>query len=353
MNTNVSTSNRLAYIDNCRALAICFVVFFHNSHLLDFSRDPLMPILQVFTATFIMPIFVIIAGYCGHKSLLKIATFKDLINYNIKNVKRLYVPNVSVAFVMSLLQFEHFSSIISVLGGFWFLTMLFIELLVFSVILYILSLIPALNKNNLIKYLAPPIMFLTVIWVEPFHIGEMIPFFLLGFLLKEANIIETKFSRPSVYILLTLVSIFLFVWLYATGLLENMLGTFYTHTFPFFISQGNIHYWLLRVLLSSSICLAIIALFYRYSKKYTLFSSLGKMTLSIYMFSTIPLFFFQKEAIAVWYKQTAVYDFICSSSFTLYFANSLSFVLTIVFCVLLTKLLSCWKITRIIFLGEK
>lgn len=352
MNAN-GVKQRLPYLDDVRAFTICFVVFFHNSQLLDFSGDAVMQMLQQFTASFIMPMFVLLSGYCGHKSITIIANVKDLFKYNFKNFKRLYVPSVSVAFVLSLLQFEHFSTLSSVIGGFWFLTMLFAEMALISLIWYVLYLFPIFRKNNLVKCLTPIVMFLTVIWIRPLHIGEMMPFFLLGLILKEFNIIESRFARPIVFISMSVFAICLFAVLYRTGMLGNELGTFYKFTFPYFLSQGTVYYWLLRVLLSSSICMAIIALFYRYSKKYTWFSSLGKMTLSIYMFSTIPLFFFQKEAIAAWYKQTAVYDFICSSSFTLYIANTLSFVLTIAFCVLLTRLLSRWKITRIIFLGEK
>lgn len=115
-----------------------------------------MPMLQAFTASFIMPMFVIIAGYCGHKSLSKISTLKDLFDYNFKNFKRLYVPSVSVATVMWLLKFEHFSSLGSIMGGFWFLTMLFVVMALTSVVWYSLSLVPSLKGNKLIEKIAPP-----------------------------------------------------------------------------------------------------------------------------------------------------------------------------------------------------
>lgn len=345
--------NRLPYIDNCRALTICFVIFFHNSHLLDFSEDALMPMLQTFTATFIMPMFVIIAGYCGHKSLSKISTLKGLYEYNFKNFKRLYVPSVSVATVMWFLRFEHFFSLKSVIGGFWFLTMLFVVMALASVIWYAVSLVPLVRGKDLIIKIALPILLITAIWIKPLHIGEMMPFFLLGLFLREYDVIESSFGRQSVYVSMTFFSVALFALLYDTGLLSDKLGTFYTNTFPYFLKQGTIYYWLLRFLLSCSICLTIIALFYRFSKRYNWFSSIGAMTLSLYMFSTIPLFFFHKGLIANWYKQTDLYGLICSSSLTLYFTNILSFILTIAFGILLTKILSRWKVTRILFLGEK
>lgn len=352
MNEN-GIKQRLPYIDDVRALTICFVIFFHNSQLLDFSRDAAMPMLHQFTASFIMPMFVLLAGYCGHKSITKISSVKDLFECNFKNFKRLYVPSVTVATVMSLLQFEHFSSLKSVLGGFWFLTMLFAEMVLVSLIWYALYLVPLLRNNNLVICFTVIIMFLTVIWIGPLHIGEMMPFFLFGLILKEYNIIESQFAKPTVYFSLSFFAICLFAFLYGNDLLGDKLGTFYKFTFPYFLANGTVYYWFLRVLLSSSICMAIIALFYRFSKKYTWFSSLGKMTLSIYMLSTIPLFFFQSERMSVWYQSTEVYDFICSSSLTLYLANTISFILTISLCVLLTRILQRWKITRILFLGEK
>lgn len=312
-----------------------------------------MPMLQAFTATFIMPMFVIIAGYCGHKSLSNISTLKGLYDYNLKNFKRLYVPGVSVATVMWLLRFEHFSSLKTVIGGFWFLTMLFVVMALSSLIWYAMSLVPLVREKGLIIKVAAPILLITVIWIKPLHIGEMMPFFLLGLFLKEYNIIESRLSRPAVYILMTAFTVVLFALLYGTGLLSDKLGTFYTNTFPYFLRQGTIFYWFLRFVLSCSVCMTIIALLYRFSKKYNWFSSLGAMTLSLYMFSTIPLFFFQKECIASWYKQTVIYDYICSSSITLYLTNTLSFIITLAFCVFLTKRLSRWKITRIVFLGEK
>lgn len=352
MQTN-GIRRRLPYIDDVRAFTICFVVFFHNSQLLDFSKDAAMPMLQQFTASFIMPMFVLIAGYCGHRSLIKILTLKDLFDYNFKNIKRLYVPSFTVATVMCLLQFEHFSTVKSVIGGFWFLTMLFVVMALASVIWYAMSLVPLVKKKELIIKIAPPILLITAIWIKPLHIGEMMPFFLLGLFLKEYNIIETKFGRPFVYIPMTLFTVALFALLFGSGLLSNKLGTFYTNTFPYFLKQGTIYYWFLRFVLSCSVCMTIIALFHRFSNNYNWFSYLGTMTLSIYMFSTIPLFLFQSERMSAWYQSTEVYDFICSSSLTLYFANTISFIITISFCVLLTRILQRWKITRILFLGEK
>lgn len=343
-----SSTGRLPWIDNCKALTICFVIFFHESQFWNWGYHFLMPILHLFTASFIMPMFVMISGYCGLNSLKKNTSIEYLKSYNIKNFKRIYLPSLCVSLVLCLLRFEQFSTIKGLLGGNWFLTMLFAVLFASSFIWFLSYKITA--NHTLAVFV--PLTFALLIFVDPVHIGEMIPFFLIGLIIKQTDTVNKYFSRGWVVLSIVLFTFILFSILIQTGLLKNTLGTFYRYNFLYFLKNGTLYFWLLRVLLSTSICLSIMALYYKFSRTYSKFSWMGSQTLSLYLFSSIPMYVWYGRKSTPMLLSNNLYDFICSHVATLYLANTIVFVLTVGLCLLLTYILGKWKYTRLLFLGK-
>lgn len=307
-----------------------------------------MPILHLFTASFIMPMFVMISGYCGLNSLKKNTSVMDVKTYNIKNFKRIYLPSLSVSIVLCLLRFEQFSTVKGLLGGNWFLTMLFAVMLASSVVWFISNKISA--NHTLAVFI--PLAFALLIFVDPVHIGEMAPYFLIGLIIRQTDAVNKYFNKRWVVSAIVIFTTILFTLLIWTGLLKNTLGTFYRYNFLYFLQNGTIYYWLLRLLLSTSICLSIMALFYKFSRNYSKFSWLGSQTLSLYLFSSVPMYIWYSRESTPMLLSEKLYDFICSHVATLYLANTIVFALTIAVCLLLTYVLGKWKYTRLLFLGK-
>ena len=341
-------NGRLSWIDNCKALAICCVIFFHESQFWNWGGDVVMPLLHRIVASFIMPIFVMISGYCGLNSLKKNSCIKEVWVYNFKNFKRIYLPSLSLSILLCMLKFEQFSTIKGVVGGSWFLTMLFTIMFVSSFLwLFSSKIVP----NN-IYMLFIPLTLITLLMVNVVHIGEMIPYYLIGIVIKETDAVNKFLNNKKNLIIIVLVTITMFSILDGTGLLNNKLGTFYKYDFCYFLLNGCLHYWLLRLLLSTLICFSIIALFYSFSGSYTKFSWIGSKTLSLYLFSCIPMYIWYNRDASPMLLNERLYNFICDHELTLYIANTLTFLLTIVFCLLLSNILEKWKYTRLLFLGK-
>ena len=295
-----------------------------------------------------MPMFVMMSGYCGLNSLKKNITFENVKRYNLKNFKRIYLPSLCVSIVLFFLRFEQFSTIKGLLGGNWFLTMLFTVMFASSIIWFISNKIFA--KHTLAVFI--PLTFILLIFVDPVHIGEMIPYFLIGLIIKQTDVVNKYLSKGWIVLMIVLFTFILFTLLIWSGLLKNTLGTFYRYNFLYFLQNGTIYYWFLRLLLSTSICISVMALFYKFSKTYTGFSWIGSQTLSLYLFSSIPMYVWYNRETTPMLLNEDLYNFICSHVATLYLANTIVFALTVALCLLLTYILRKWKYTRLLFLGK-
>ena len=351
-NSELSRQNkesRLPWIDNCKALAICCVIFFHESQFWNWGGDVVMPVLHRFVASFIMPLFVMVSGYCGFKSLSKNTNIKNLWNYNLKNFKRIYLPSLSLSVILWMLHFEQFSTIKGILGANWFLAMLFALTLLASFIWIICSYV--VSQSTL--YLFLPLAFAVLIFIDPVHIGEMIPFYLVGMVLKYIDFVNRVLCKKWLVFLIVLFTTILFSVVEGNGLLKNTLGTFYRFNFLYFLKEGTLYFWLLRVFLSTSICISIIALFYNFSKTYNFFSWIGSQTLTLYLFSIIPMYVWESRQSSPMLLSNNLYNYICSHEITLYLANTFVFVLTVGCCLLLTYVLNKSRITRFLFLGRE
>lgn len=338
-------NNRITWIDNTRAWAICCVIFFHNFQFWGVESLPIILYVQLFN----MPLFVIISGYCALESIKRNMSLKDLVLYNTKNFRRIYLPALSMGLGIFIIEklLGHTPSIHILFNSYWFLTMLFVIMLISSC-LWLLS--RRIIQNN-VMVLFIPLVFFSLIFIEPARIGEMIPFFLIGLLLKETNAIDRLLNKKWFVIVIIVATIVLLAVIEAIGILRTSIRSFYNYNFMHFLLNGTLYYWALRTFLSVLMCLSIISIIYRLSNSYTAFSWLGTQSLSLYVFSCIPLFIYNARNSTPMFLNNEIYSKICDNGILMYMANTITFLLTVFLCLFLSFILGKWKWTRLLFLG--
>lgn len=304
----------------------------------------------LFVQLFNMPLFTIISGYCGLGSLKRITNLKDLVKYNFRNFKRIYLPALSMGSLIFTIEYilGYKPSIHIIVNEYWFLTMLFVIMIVLS-FLWLLS--SSMIQSN-VMLLFIPLAFIILIFIEPARIGEMIPFFLVGLLLKQTDVVNRLLSRKWIALTVVFITVVLLSILEVTGLIRNTLSSFYNYNFNHFLHSGTLHFWVLRTFLSVLMCLSFISVIYHLSKSYTLFSWIGSQSLSLYLFSCIPLIIWEKRDSSPMIISNNLYNIISSNEILMYISNTITFAITMIFCLFLALYLGKWKYTRFLFLGK-
>lgn len=187
--------SRNNYADCLKALTIFCVVWGHTvSVLIGECFEPLTNYLNLYFCTFHMPMFMLISGYFAFFSEKKY-TLKKFCQHKCKTILLpLVLWGTALFFVSTLVRFISkqeisFPQLLNnyidcIINGFWYLTALFISsILLITINTYI--------KNNIVRFA----VYLTVILLShlisvPAYTAFMFPFYCLGYLINQYNILE-------------------------------------------------------------------------------------------------------------------------------------------------------------------
>lgn len=310
--------SRIAWIDNCRMFAMLLVVI---THIKSAIGTPYTQGLSYWVVSFNMPLFVILSSYIGYKSLCNISDLSSFQRYISKIANRIALPTIVVTCLINIVYIITNNSIlllspaktliilplaiayyfylkwskgmyIALRGGvilplllivicakfssYWFIQMLLWECLCFAIIFLV---------NN--KYHNPSIIFALIFCVvtllycyKDSFVLEFFPYFAIGLILKHLNVLETI---GNVFFPNVLLCVICFVCSFTTLFFYEDFY-FYRHTIYDLIHDNRVWIWYLRIFNGTLWSLLFMSLFKRYSRRYSILSYCGTLTLSIYLF---------------------------------------------------------------------
>ena len=98
---SASHTNRIAWIDNTKMVAMLFVMLGHTWRII---HCPLPEWLNVFILSFNMPLFVILSGYTSYNAISRIISWRDLVKFIEKLTKRMLVPAVVYTYTLRFIE---------------------------------------------------------------------------------------------------------------------------------------------------------------------------------------------------------------------------------------------------------
>ncbi len=291
--------------------AMCLVVIGHITSGLR------MPDRQWFVYLYVgfnMPLFVMLSSYMGYASLARVTSIADLFKYLQKITLRLAFPSLLVYNVVeiatNLLHYGNASThaiiIVCVIlllyvlmnkcnkvayasllllpmaldTNYWFIGMLIREMILFMLIYWLVN---RFQKKFLWWFLSAIALAVAFKFNFGGYTVEFLPYFALGLLLRKYDVINTLLSK-SAYLLCVFFFIAVVLYIY---LFKDLY--FYDNQLGVLKDAGRIWIWPLRLLCGTSWSMLFILLFARYSKRYTLISACGTLTMGIYLFQQ-PIF---------------------------------------------------------------
>lgn len=197
-------NNRIEIYDIIKGLAIFLVVLGHTIQAFDFPNEYFVPIYM-----FHMPLFMIISGYFFYPSIekyslkdyIKRKTIRLLIPSLFWGIFNMLIINGNKLLNNSPINLEYSFNII--ITGMWFL-----------VVLYVLSVIGGIiyKKSSQYEFLIWGIIYIIILLIPPFWIMNeikfLLPFFLIGYMMKIYKVEEYIFSKYKYHIFLTCLLIF-------------------------------------------------------------------------------------------------------------------------------------------------
>ena len=270
-------NKREPYLDNARAIAILAVILSHTMSQIIYMRgDTSGLVAEHIIVMFDMPLFTILAGYCGLPALLRINSIKDLYRYVWKQWKRIMLPAGFLSVLFYCLSGGILESASKVIvkffypGLFWYLIMLFIVFCYVGIGRLLVSKLQ--NKSFWVLcffcLLALPVKFV--------YVGEMMPYFVIGMILKNYKILDKLQFNYSYVIALSSLCIIMIV-LYESN--YSHFINFYKLTFMDFLKSGGVILWIIRILVCSVLSLAIIFFCKVFNSIIPLLTKTGTITL--------------------------------------------------------------------------
>ena len=237
-------NKREPYLDNARAIAILAVILSHTMSQIIYMRgDTSGLVAERIIVMFDMPLFPILAGYCGLPALLRINSIKDLYKYVWKQWKRIMLPAGFLSVLFYCLSGGILESASKVIvkffypGLFWYLIMLFIVFCYVGIGRLLVSKLQ--NKSFWVLcffcLLALPVKFV--------YVGEMMPYFVIGMILKNYKILDKLQFNYSMLIALSSLCIIMIV-LYESN--YSHFINFYKLSFIDYLKSGCTYWWFIR-----------------------------------------------------------------------------------------------------------
>ncbi len=260
--------HRIDYFDNIKGLLIVLVVFGHMLEAFLFS--PILHSGYLMIYCFHMPFFVMISGYFASLDKKKIVT-------------NLIMPYL----IFQSLYFLFFTKVMKETRTFDLMTPHWILWYLFSLILWRIFLV-------LVKEIKPYMIVLSIILalVVGFYptIGYyaslsrtfvFFPFFLIGRYLKQIQFDFDQLKKPSIKILTGLATLGIFLFIAINSKEMNQFWFYGSLGYKAVWTPYNV--WIRFLLLISGFIISLAIGSFMTKKKIPFLSSLGKMTLSIYL----------------------------------------------------------------------
>ena len=303
---------------------------------------------------FNMPLFTILAGYCGYTVLFKLSTFKDIVLYFRKQFLRLILPTWTVGILFAIIGRFDFAKLIqeAAMGfGYWYLAMLFYICCLSAIIKFIINNIIK-NSNANITFIAFCLSLSLFFLVRWLWIGEMIPFFMIGLILRKYYILERVIITPKRAFFITAITAVVYSLCEKTSFLEINMQTFYNRYFYDFISSGTLWVWLLRVVLATFMSISVIALFKLFERGYKFLTTCGEYSLSIYLFSNLFFAVFAFKPIHAIIVSSSFYQLIRSTEIFCWLGALTTFIVISLSSYYITILCKKKRVTRFLFMGK-
>ena len=339
-NKNLNRGQRIAWLDNVKMFAMLCVIFGHvMTIVIKTNVYPSGKIIEHFIVAFNMPLFVIISGYSNLNTFNKIIEWRELIYFVKKSVIRILLPVVTFCVIGLTPNF--------IFSPFWFLNMILYLMVGFAVIHFVVYTIGRQHRLGMAIFL----FLLCFIWVNKVWMGEMCTYYAIGLLCKQYGI----FDRPRrlIFPMLLALGVFMFVIFWLCGVYVYRESSFYACSFTELLSLGRLELWGERQLLAIILSVAIIGLFLNYNSRYTLFSKMGKYTLSFYLFHAMILRLFRNDSIINMFHNTWFYQYFYESERLRWCGAFIIFVMMTLLSWGLICVCKEWKWTRLLFLGQK
>lgn len=309
---------RIVWIDNLRLFAILCVILYHSSQLVE-NKVYFGWIIESFN----MALFFFLSGFTSSKSLSKIEDFTGLKDFIQKRFLRILLP---CAF-MSLLIFQR-------LCAYWFLLTLFYYLVVFACIKLLCA------KCKLSK-LAPYYMFLLLIFINVPKNGndqEFILIFTIG-LICEKNMTLDYLEHLQKYKKISLVICLCLIWLCILPFYKS----FYTNKLYSLVLTGDYYTFLFRQIMALSFVIGCCIIFISKMNVLTNMSKWGRETLGMYIIHVTALKMFEHYHVVYIASNPIIGDLF----------QILFFIMLTMVTLLIVKILSLWKWTNFLVLGNK
>lgn len=355
MKTKINNKTRIAWIDNAKAIAMFAVVLGHTSGQFYTEATELNRIIVSFN----MYLFVMISAFCAYKSISKIKTWSDLLNWYKKISLTIGLPSVAFGMLnrtlMSLskingsLNFGYKTFIFStsilaiLLIAVWWLyrknesncintfaiivlfmnffipgicTLWFFPMLLEVSMIFAFFALLFRNSNNYIRY-SSLILFLPFVFLISTSINSMILEFtfvyITGLLLAKYKMFEKRNLYTSILSIIVVPAVFILLIKY------KVTVNFYGYPLTSLILAGDLYSGILRQGVAILLCCAITMIIRTLSHRYNFISHSGRLTLGIY-----PIHGFILHYISLFgpFTLTAVFTYTIIISLCIYFVSA-------------------------------
>lgn len=316
---------RLSWLDDAKCIGIVCVIL---GHIIGFwNEDSTMgtKFIQGIIVSFNMPLFFVLSGYTFSLDK-KWENSRYTLEYAIKCTKRLLVPAVVTGGILWTFRMAP-----DILNTFWFLNILWRILLVYAVVI---CLVRKLTSKHIIAFVGGQILFIVICILLGNRTSEFCWYFLVGVYAKQLHIMERS----------NIIFVVLAFLLGALILPVIIRHNFYDEGFQYLMTNNLYGIWALRILVGMLFSLGLMSVIKSLSKKYSLFSKIGAMTLGIYIVHSIYVVFIGKQLLGLFIKtgsNLVDWSLIC-------FAVFFVLMLTVLTIILIRKS----KYLKMIFLGE-
>lgn len=323
----INIKPRLSWLDNSKMLAMILVIVYHVGSFAYLGE------VGHAIESFNMPLFMILSGYACYHSLFRVKTIRGWGEYIKKNFMRIMIPCIFVS--AWSLPWTHDK--LFFLHGYWFLQCLFSILLVYAFI----EIVCAVLKIKNIFWLSTVVFNVIMLFVTRNNLSEMASYFTIGLILRRYDVINMFFKLPkSARIAGVMGGVILWGILY--GLFYK---SFYLFPFTKLLESGDVHIYILRHIQGTVMAVALTVFTEMISKGYNKFSYWGSKTLGMYLIHVFIVdFIINNNGWKIPATGYEAFDILVSLLIAL-----LLCMLTIVLC----KLSSKTRITRMLVLGEK
>lgn len=311
---------RSAYFDNSKAILIFLVIvghmltkYIHNDHL--------MASLYLFIYSFHMPSFILVSGYFAKKIYQP--------GYILKLVKKLLIPYAFFQIVYSIYYIYFFKDPITFSffvprWALWFL----ISLLFWNILLYFFG---------KIKYGIPLAIFMSIMIGYDASVGEFLslsrtffffPFFLMGYYLQKKHFEQLK--KPFHVLLGTLLAIGGFIIIYLYVPIEQHVWLLGKRPYEEMSTLPMEYAWFGRLCSYLIMAVATYMFLTLVPKKQVFFTSIGKVTLTVYLLHMSLVRIFYDSNVRKYIAETDNYWMIFAIAFFIIFILSRKPVITFV-----------------------